>query len=576
MPAREEVNVRMTAEDAALVAAWQRARQGPSKMGEELKRVGQKGKQAGNELKDAFVGAALKFVGVQAAISAATGALRDFMQAAREERGQQREAVLGRDLSFRRLRVQARLTDEAEAARAKETIERVRQEGAVTFEQAAAGATQLISSGFERGGVLSGETTKALIDVAAASNAARPDADFTTLARSLGLFLNATNQPLNTAGLQRAGRTISNLFETTNIQIADLDTFAAKAITVTEFAKLRTEEILSAFSILRDVTDPSSASTQFAGTASKLATAGGNKRAVKALATIGLTPEELSATDGKTFVDVLNNLKRAAEKHGGFAQFDELTGDVIPGTGSAVVNTALKRLVGEENLPATIRLMQKVDEIERRMAVAGDESIFRQRAGIAQTGPTAQVTRAEEDLQRARDLTGRAGTFLTALKTAGLLSHEAPFVTKKREEIFQSALDLGVSPERAKFAAGPAVTFTLNNPVIGPLVRRGIKQLRAGEDFDERLRQAEQQAGNLEEHEFVPHPPEVQAKITAARRARRGGGEGDTAAAIRELHEEIKGLRKDTREAAGRPQKITLDAGGPARPGHKSASALGR
>lgn len=44
----------MSAQDAELVAAWQRARKGPQGMAEELDRVRKKGKDAGQEVEDAF------------------------------------------------------------------------------------------------------------------------------------------------------------------------------------------------------------------------------------------------------------------------------------------------------------------------------------------------------------------------------------------------------------------------------------------------------------------------------------------------------------------------------------------
>lgn len=78
--AKNDVIVRMTAEDASVVAAWQRAKQGPEKMTQELDKVGKAGGRAGKATQSAFgqlggqllqMGVAITGIG-----SAAAGAMK--------------------------------------------------------------------------------------------------------------------------------------------------------------------------------------------------------------------------------------------------------------------------------------------------------------------------------------------------------------------------------------------------------------------------------------------------------------------------------------------------------------------
>jgi hypothetical protein len=61
------VVVQMSAQDADLVAAWQRARQGPAGMAQELDKVKKKGKEAGDSIQGSFTNTAKSLIGVGSA-----------------------------------------------------------------------------------------------------------------------------------------------------------------------------------------------------------------------------------------------------------------------------------------------------------------------------------------------------------------------------------------------------------------------------------------------------------------------------------------------------------------------------
>src|SRR3990167_1702665 len=72
----EDVVITMTAQDADLVAAWQRARQGPQQFGEAVEQAGRKGKKAGQDTKQGMDEASrgiLQFAGGMVGISSAWG-----------------------------------------------------------------------------------------------------------------------------------------------------------------------------------------------------------------------------------------------------------------------------------------------------------------------------------------------------------------------------------------------------------------------------------------------------------------------------------------------------------------------
>src|SRR5688500_13650463 len=65
----QSVVIQLGAQDAEMVAAWQRARQGPQAMERELEKVAKAGKKAGQETKDAFEDLQSSFGGVAAGLT---------------------------------------------------------------------------------------------------------------------------------------------------------------------------------------------------------------------------------------------------------------------------------------------------------------------------------------------------------------------------------------------------------------------------------------------------------------------------------------------------------------------------
>jgi hypothetical protein len=118
--ADNSVVIQMSAADADLVAAWQRARQGPAALEKELERVGKTGKRAGKDVQGGMsaaqggIGAVVKSVGgMIAGLASATTVARLFRQELDAIR-QRNEAALGQSVSL--ATAQAKAHDAARGA----------------------------------------------------------------------------------------------------------------------------------------------------------------------------------------------------------------------------------------------------------------------------------------------------------------------------------------------------------------------------------------------------------------------------------------------------------------------------
>lgn len=211
--------------------------------------------------------------------------------------------------------------------------------------------TQLVSSGFNQQDIDSGAALKTVLDLKAATNLFGEEiGNVKESVAAVAQFLKATGSDTSAANIRKIGGNLTQLFEGSDIQFADLGPLAGEAATLTSKG-LSTDIQLAAFSALRDVKNAPEAATGFRQVVSRLSSAGESPAKVKALESIGLKPEDIDLI-GEELPTALKRLKTAVEA------VDEKTG-----------RSAVFTLFGEKGESAGNALIGKLDVIDKRLEI---------------------------------------------------------------------------------------------------------------------------------------------------------------------------------------------------------------
>lgn len=421
----QKVTIELDAKDAAMVAAWQRARQSVQAFEDEFKKVGDTTKKN----TASFGNWVAKLVSVQSAANLITSSVRSWWQMSQELAREAGEIALKYDEIGRKFQVQSGLKGlEGEQAQARITGAAVRQ--SFDIDRAQAVATQLVSSGFSAEEA-SGASLEEFLRILNASNAAGQNVDSAQLAKSITGYLQSQGLELNAENLARIGRGTQRLFKSTNIQLADLVDVAKVGSLLSK--GLTPEEQLAAMSVSADLGRPSSESaTAFRGVVGSLMGARANEAKVSALKEFGLGVEDVDLV-GEGFQDALARLDQGMQ-----AMPEEQR------------MAALKKLFGEEYAAFALDMISGRKKIAERVGIMTDDRAFMEDVAISTSGPAAGARRLAAQTELEKLERSRGDSTITKAIEAELLDRgHSPWRASMSAKEYEAGRGLGLSQETA-------------------------------------------------------------------------------------------------------------------------------
>lgn len=334
----------------------------------------------------AAVGAAAAYAAIKAAINAATEAQRRLNDMINQTIPKLDEQQL-------KLQIQAGLTPQQVEGKIPQIKKSLLETPSTDLAGAFQIQTQLVSSGFKQQDIDSGAALKTVLDLKAATNQFGEEmGNVKESVAAVAQFLKATGSDTSAKNIRKIGGNLTQLFEGSDIQFADLGPLAGEAATLTSKG-LSTDIQLAAFSALRDVKNAPEAATGFRQVVSRLSSAGESPAKVKALESIGLKPSDIDLI-GEELPTALKRLKTAV------SAVDEKTG-----------RSAVFTLFGEKGESAGNALLGKLDVIEQRLGILRGNA-FERNVGIFQASRYADRSRVNIRSQFAqRDLTSQRGGY---------------------------------------------------------------------------------------------------------------------------------------------------------------------
>lgn len=372
MPAREDVNIKVSANVAEAIRMWQEMQRGPEAMAGELDKLGRTGKRAAKGMAAEFESLVGRWASVRAGVEAVRQAIEFAIAAQKEFLELQGGATAPVDTALRRFLVQTDAplsAGEGIRQRVLDTARQRRVQPTTAFES----ATQLASSGFDRQEVVEGGALDEFLKLLNATNATGENVDSTQLTKAMVQFLTATKQGLTSDAIRDNAVTIQGLFRGTNLQTGNLARFAPEAAKIRDVTGLGREQ-LPLFSQFLDVTDEATGATVFRSAAVSLATAGATPKKAAGLKLLGLTPEDVDF-QGESFFDVQERLAQ------GFASVEQ-----------RIANIAAKQIFGQDALLARSVLFSEegIRTTQERLAIGGDVAGFEKAVGITEGGLEAK------------------------------------------------------------------------------------------------------------------------------------------------------------------------------------------
>ena len=365
------------------------------------------------------LGLAAGFIGLRTGIS--------FFMTANEQILEQANKI-GRtyDELFRKLQVQTGL-DDVQGVTAKIRVLDRAEKYSVNEDNAAAASTQLASSGFSQEDATGGALDVVLQGLASSNKLGENPVQLT---QALGQFLAAQGLEKNTANLERVVVGTQRLFKGTDLQISDLTQLSGKSQGLA--GKMSPEEVLATFDVLREKTDADKASTALKIFGERVTGATEDKERSAVLKQLGLKPEDVDLK-GEDIQTVLDRLAQGfdavkPERRSGLLQ-------KFFGTEAASPIEGLLRDRGN--------IAGALDKIKDREGFASDVRTGTEGSAAAERRLAVQNRRAKVKRDDLGDL------YRTSLETEALAGGYTPFQTGVALKGFDTARNLGVSPEAA-------------------------------------------------------------------------------------------------------------------------------
>lgn len=342
-------------------------------------------------------------------IGGITAGIYQWLQSNREMIKKSDDTAEAYDTLARSLRIQANFDDRQTAA-AQGRIGSIAYKSAADKDFAYGAATQLVSSGFSGAEATGGSLTELLKGVNAMPAPGGGKQDPVRLAESVAAYMNSQGMEKTSVEVRSIMSAVQALYKSTNLQLNDFSEFAREAPALK--GKMGIQEQLSAFSILRDVGNTAEeAATVLRNIALRGETTASSPEKVEALATVGMTPEDIDM-NGESFTDVLGRFAEA-----------------FKGKDSPEVTNVLKKVFEERAAPGIKQLIEDRGKLAERTKIASDAGAYEEDATTMSSGPAAAKRRQQ-------------------LRAESFLKTHAQYDEELREELAQNALERGESAFR--------------------------------------------------------------------------------------------------------------------------------
>jgi hypothetical protein len=374
--AREDVNIKVSANVAEAIRLWKAMEEGPKAMGNELDAMARKGQKSAKGLNDELGNMVGQWTSIAAGIAAAAKVLEAYVKMQRELRELEKGSTRTADSQSREL---------ANLAPASVPLKQIRQDmtnlavrRGVTTERAKETAGALLGAGFAYGDTMKeGGAGDVALRTLAATNASGKNIDAKALVDAMTGHLSATGQEKTAANLAAAGQTSQALFAGTKLEIDDLQNLAKVGKNIKDITGLGNEQ-MALLSQFKDVTSADIGATSMQASIMRLNNPGSRER--KALSELGLNPQDVDF-NGEAFYDVQSRLGAAFDQAGPNAS--RLRG----------------QLFGQEGVLGGSVLFSKkgAASTQERLKMAANTSSFNRAAGITEGSLESKMNAADAE-----------------------------------------------------------------------------------------------------------------------------------------------------------------------------------
>lgn len=208
MPAKDQVTVRMSAEDAGAFEAWRKAAKGPEEMEKAIDKLGQKSKQTSDSGEKDLTRTVGKWAEVVAGISAAQRALEQYYQTLRAHEDRGASAAADADKATRSYFARQLISDPAQQQQALRNIGAQAMKRTSSLSSAGAAADMLAEFGFPRGEA-EGQSLLELLTLQDA--AAGAGGDSREISRRVLEIIQRSGRPKTAESIRELGITASSL-----------------------------------------------------------------------------------------------------------------------------------------------------------------------------------------------------------------------------------------------------------------------------------------------------------------------------------------------------------------------------
>lgn len=374
--AREDVNIKVSANVAEAIRLWKAMEEGPKGMANELEAMSNKGAKSARTLNTELMSVAGNWVSIGAAIAAATKFLSAYVEMQSKLREMEAGATRTADKAGRELANLAPASVPMKQIQADLLNLAVRRK--VSPERAKDVSGALLGAGFGYEDVMQeGGAGDVTLRTLAATNASGKNVDAKALVDAMTGHLSATGQEKTAANLSAAGQTAQALFAGTKLEIDDLQNLAKVGKNIKDITGLGNEQ-MALLSQFKDVTSADIGATSMQTSIMRLNNPGSRER--KALAELGLNPADVDF-NGESFYDVQERLGAAFDKAGPNAS--RLRGQLF-GQEGVLGGSVLFSSEGAALTP-------------ERLKMAADTSPYNRGANITEGGLEAKMAAAEAE-----------------------------------------------------------------------------------------------------------------------------------------------------------------------------------
>lgn len=375
--AREDVNIRVSANVAEAVRLWKAMEEGPKGMAAELDALGAKGKKSVGGLNSEAEKLIGNWASIGAGIAAATKLLEAYLAAQREIKDLEADSVRTADKATRQL---ANLAPSEALSTIRNDTFGLAVRRKVQIGTATDAAASLLGAGYGYGDVMKpGGAADAALKTLAATNASGKNVDAKQMIDAMTGFMDATGQEKSGANLAAAGKAAQAMFASNKLEIADLQALAPKAKSIFSDTGLKNEQI-AILSMFKDVTTADIGSTSFKTGISRLVGAGNVPARTRALKELGLNPADVDF-QGESFTDVQQRMSA------GFLR----AGDQAPRLKNQIFGDEGKLAADVLFTPAGVSLYQQ------RLAESRNSAGFNRAVSITEGGLEAQQNRSDSE-----------------------------------------------------------------------------------------------------------------------------------------------------------------------------------